>query len=210
MASKTAKIALATNVMENHFGNKWFRLSKEQVAAHCSNLGKVEQSEVEAAIKIIDDFRNGDIEKRHRQEHRQQKHHKSKIGRYEKTDIMIEKCLKAAIADKMTHSEMMETIQCDDGTYRKHVKNNEYLRRLDKCLSRSKRFIEVVVRQENGQLVFYPNVVEASHDMNVSSYTIQKALRVGDGYGVIDGNRIKLKSLWEKEGFWMDNEGEKH
>lgn len=202
MASKTAKIALATNVMENHFGDKWFRLSREQVSAHCSNLGKVDRSEIKAAIKIIDDFRNSDIEKRHRQEHRQQKHHK-------KTDIMIEKCLKAAIADKMTHSEMMETIQCDDGTYRKHVKNNEYLRRLDKCLSRSKRFIELAVMQENGQLVFYPNVVEASHDLNVSSYTIQKALKVGDGYGVIDGNRIKLKSLWEKEGFWTDNEGDK-
>lgn len=206
MASKTAKIALATNVMENHFGDKWFRLSREQVSAHCSNLGKVDRSEIKAAIKIIDDFRNSDIEKRHRQ----QKHHKSKIGRYEKTDIMIEKCLKVAIANKMTHSEMMETIQCDDGTYRKHLKNNEYLRRLDKCLSRSKRFIELAVMQENGQLVFYPNVVEASHDLNVSSYTIRKALKVGDGYGVIDGNRIKLKSLWEKEGFWMDNEGEKH
>lgn len=205
MASKTAKIALATNVMENHFGDKWFRLSREQVSAHCSNLGKVDRSEIKAAIKIIDDFRNGDIEKKHRQEH-----HEKKISRYEKTDIMIEKYLKAAIAEKMTHSEMMETIQCDDGTYRKHVKNNEYLRRLDKCLPRSKRFIELAVMQENGQLVFYPNVVEASHDLNVSSYTIQKALKVGDGYGVIDGNRIKLKSLWEKEGFWTDNEGEKH
>lgn len=205
MASKTAKIALATNVMENHFGDKWFRLSREQVSAHCSNLGKVDQSEIKAAIKIIDDFRNGDIEKKHRQEH-----HEKKISRYEKTDIMIEKYLKTAIANKMTHSEMMETIQCDDGTYRKHVKNSEYLRRLDKCLPRSKRFIELAVIQENGQLVFYPNVVEASHDLNVSSYTIQKALKVGDGYGVIDGNRIKLKSLWEKEGFWMDSEGEKH
>ncbi len=210
MASKTAKIALATNVMENHFGDKWFRLSREQVSAHCSNLGKVDRSEIKAAIKIIDDFRNSDIEKRHRQEHRQQKHRKSKIGRYEKTDIMIEKNLKAAVAGKMTHSEMMETIQCDAGTYRKHIKNNEYLRRLDECLPRSKRFIELAVMQENGQLVFYPNVVEASHDLNVSSYTIQKALKVGDGYGVIDGNRIKLKSLWEKEGFWTDNEGEKH
>ena len=91
MASKTAKIALATNVMENHFGDKWFRLSREQVSARCSNLGKVDRSEIKAAIKIIDDFRNSDIEKRHRQEHRQQKHRKSKIGRYEKTDIMIEK-----------------------------------------------------------------------------------------------------------------------
>lgn len=205
MASKTAKIALATNVMENHFGDKWFRLSREQVSARCSNLGKVDQSEIKAAIKIIDDFRNGDIEKKHRQEH-----HEKKISRYEKTDIMIEKYLKAAIANKMTHSEMMETIQCDDGTYRNHVKNSEYLRRLDKCLPRSKRFIELAVMQENGQLVFYPNVVEASHDLNVSSYTIQKALKVGDGYGVIDGNRIKLKSLWEKEGFWTDNEGEKY
>lgn len=210
MASKTAKIALATNVMENHFGNKWFRLSKEQVAAHCSNLGKVEQSEVEAAIKIIDDFRNTDVDKKHLQEHHHQKHHENKISRHEKTDIMIEKCLKVAIASKITHSDMMETIRCEEGTYRKHIKNNEYLRRLDKCLSRSKRFIELAVMQENGQLVFYPNVVEASHDLNVSNYTIQKALKVGDGYGVIDGNRIKLKSLWEKEGFWTDNEGEKH
>lgn len=79
MASKTAKIALATNVMENHFGDKWFRLSREQVSAHCSNLGKVDQSEIKAAIKIIDDFRNGDIEKKHRQEH-----HEKKISRYEK------------------------------------------------------------------------------------------------------------------------------
>lgn len=210
MASKTAKIALATNVMENHFGDKWFRLSREQVSARCSNLGKVDRSEIKAAIKIIDDFRNSDIEKRHRQEHRQQKHRKSKIGRYEKTDIMIEKCLKVAIVSKITHSEMMETIRCDEGTYRKHIKNNEYLRRLDKCLSRSKRFIELAVMQENGQLVFYPNVVEASHDLNVSSYTIQKALKAGNGYGIINGNRIKLKSLWEKEGFWIDNEGEKH
>lgn len=77
-------------------------------------------------------------------------------------------------------------------------------------MSRSKRFIELAVMQENGQLVFYPNVVEASYDLNVSNYTIQKALRDGNGYGVIDGNRIKLKSLWEKEGFWTDNEGEKH
>ena len=205
MASKTTKIALATNVMEDHFGNKWFRLSREQMNARCSDFGKVDRSEIKAAIKIIDDFRNGNIEKKHRQNH-----HKKKISRYEKTDIMIEKFLKAAIANKMTHSEMMETIQCDEGTYWKHIRNDEYLRRLDKCLSRSKRFIELAVMQENGQLVFYPNVVEASHDLNVSSYTIQKALKVGDGYGVIDGNRIKLKSLWEKEGFWMDNEGEKH
>lgn len=65
MASKTAKIALATNVMENHFGDKWFRLSREQVSAHCSNLGKVDRSEIKAAIKIIDGFRNSDIEKKH-------------------------------------------------------------------------------------------------------------------------------------------------
>lgn len=96
---------------------------------------------------------------------------------------------------------MMETIQCDDGTYRKHVKNNEYLRRLDKRLSRSKRFIELAVMQENGQLAFYPNAVAASHAMNVSGYTIRKALDSKDGCGVINGNRIKLKSLWEKEGF---------
>lgn len=204
MASKTAKIALATNVMENHFGNKWFRLSREQVSARCSNLGKVDRSEIKAAIKIIDDFRNSDIEKKHRQEH-----HEKKISRYEKTDIMIEKCLKVAIASKITHSEMMETIRCDEGTYRKHIKNDEYLRRLDKCLSRSKRFIELAVMQENGQLVFYPNVVEASHDLNVSNYTVQKALKAGNGYGIINGNRIKLKSLWEKEGFWNDGEGDK-
>ena len=204
MASKTAKIALATNVMENHFGDKWFRLSRKQVSARCSNLGKVDRSEIKAAIKIIDDFRNSDIEKKHRQEH-----HEKKISRYEKTDIMIEKYLKNAIANKMIHSEMMETIQCDDETYRKHIKNNEYLRRLDKCLSRSKRFIELAVMQENGQLVFYPSVVEASHDLNVSNYTIQKALKAGNGYGVINGNRIKLKSLWEKEGFWNDDEVDK-
>ncbi|KGL67173.1 hypothetical protein LX03_03390 [Limosilactobacillus mucosae] len=84
MASKTAKIALATNVMENHFGNKWFRLSKKQVIARCSTLGKVDQNEIRAAIKIIDDFRNTDVDKKYLQEHHHQKHHENKISRYEK------------------------------------------------------------------------------------------------------------------------------
>lgn len=192
MASKTAKIALATNVMENHFGDKWFRLSKKQVNARCSTLGKVDQSEIRAAIKIIDDFRNSDVDEKYQQ---------GKTNRYEKTDIMIEKSLKAAIANKMTHAEMLETIPFSKATYWKHLKNNGRLKKLDKCLPRSNRFVELVVMQEDGQLAFYPNAVAASHAMNVSGYTIRKALDSKDGCGVINGNRIKLKSLWEKEGF---------
>lgn len=192
MASKTAKIALATNVMENHFGDKWFRLSKKQVNARCSTLGKVDQSEIRAAIKIIDDFRNSDVDEKYQQ---------GKTGRYEKTDIMIEKSLKTAIANKMTHAEMLETIPFSKATYWKHLKNNGRLKKLDKCLPRSNRFVELVVMQEDGQLAFYPNAVAASHAMNVSGYTIRKELDSKDGCGVINGNRIKLKSLWEKEGF---------
>lgn len=192
MASKTAKIALATNVMENHFGDKWFRLSKKQVNARCSTLGKVDQSEIRAAIKIIDDFRNSDVDEKYQQ---------GKTGRYEKTDIMIEKSLKTAIANKMTHAEMLETIPLSKATYWKHLKNNGRLKKLDKCLPRSNRFVELVVMQEDGQLAFYPNAVAASHTMNVSGYTIRKVLNSKDGCGVINGNRIKLKSLWEKEGF---------
>lgn len=192
MASKTAKIALATNVMENHFGDKWFRLSKKQVNARCSTLGKVDQSEIRAAIKIIDDFRNSDVDEKYQQ---------GKTGRYEKTDIMIEKSLKTAIANKMTHAEMLETIPFSKATYWKHLKNNGRLKKLDKCLPRSNRFVELVVMQEDGQLAFYPNAVAASHAMNVSGYTIRKVLNSKDGCGVINGNRIKLKSLWEKEGF---------
>lgn len=201
MASKTAKIALATNVMENHFGNKWFRLSKKQVIARCSTLGKVDQNEIRAAIKIIDDFRNTDVDKKYLQEHHHQKHHENKISRYEKTDIMIEKSLKTAIANKMTHAEMLETIPFSNATYWKHLKNNGRLKKLDKCLPRSKRFVELVVMREDGQLAFYHNAVAASHAMNVSGYTIRKVLNSKDGCGVINGNRIKLKSLWEKEGF---------
>lgn len=120
MASKTAKIALATNVMENHFGDKWFRLSKKQVNARCSTLGKVDQSEIRAAIKIIDDFRNSDVDEKYQQ---------GKTNRYEKTDIMIEKSLKAAIANKMTHAEMLETIPFSKATYWKHLKNNGRLKK---------------------------------------------------------------------------------
>lgn len=192
MASKTAKIVLATNVMENHFGDKWFRLSKKQVNARCSTLGKVDQSEIRAAIKIIDGFRNSDVDEKYQQ---------GKTGRYEKTDIMIEKSLKTAIANKMTHAEMLETIPFSKATYWKHLKNNGRLKKLDKCLPRSNRFVELVVMQEDGQLAFYPNAVAASHAMNVSGYTIRKVLDSKDGCGVINGNRIKLKSLWEKEGF---------
>lgn len=195
MASKTAKIALATNVMENHFGDKWFRLSKKQVNARCSTLGKVDQSEIRAAIKIIDDFRNSDVDKKYQQ---------GKTGRYEKTDIMIEKNLKTAIANKMTHAEMLEMIPCSEATYWKHLKNNGRLKKLGKCLPRSSRFVELVVMQEDGQLAFYPNAVAASRALNVSGYAIRKALNTKDGCGAINGNRIKLKSLWEKEGFLND------
>lgn len=195
MASKTAKIALATNIMENHFGDKWFRLSKKQVNARCSTLGKVDQSEIRAAIKIIDDFRNSDVDEKYQQ---------GKTGRYEKTDIMIEKSLKTAIANKMTHAEMLETIPFSKATYWKHLKNNGRLKKLDKCLPRLSRFVELVVMQEDGQLAFYPNAVAASRALNVSGYAIRKALNNKDGCGAINGNRIKLKSLWEKEGFLND------
>ena len=152
MASKTAKIALATNVMENHFGDKWFRLSKKQVDARCSTLGKVDQSEIRAAIKIVDDFRNSDVDEKYQQ---------GNTNRYEKTDIMIEKSLKIAIANKMTHTEMLETLPFSKATYWKHLKNNGRLKKLDKCLPRPSRFVELVVMQEDGQLAFYPNAAAA-------------------------------------------------